>query len=100
MEERIELRTAYAWDCPSCGHHPNFVEAMTAELTDDEKTELLKRFGDPNEGEEWKAGESFIEDCGLVTYPDSVTCSKCGAAFPTAEHPGAMPPGFHPHKDL
>lgn len=68
----VELRTAYAFDCEHCGRE-NFVRAVVAELSEDERDELRSEHGvDGITG-------------SMVTIPTTVTCCCCKQIFKTSD---------------
>jgi len=69
--EVVELRPAYAWDCPECGRG-HFFSALVPEYSADEAEDLLDEYDiEPGDGGYF------------VSVPDEVECSDCGAKFPT-----------------
>lgn len=79
MDEKVEMRLAYEWTCPSCGRD-NFERALVAELSTEDKAEMLEDLGyEPEPGE-------------FMTRPDDVTCPHCGAEFETEEFNGPVWP--------
>lgn len=78
--EIVELHQAFMWDCPECGRE-NFERAITAELTDQERIDLLRQMGEfIDELDENVHGE-------FVAAPCSVTCRFCDHQFRTNAHP-------------
>lgn len=73
LAAQVELRTAYTFDCPECGSE-NFVRAVVAELSQEEKQELAEDFG--VEG---------IVTGDLVAIPTKVTCQHCNRSFATVD---------------
>ena len=67
--ESVELRPAYAWDCPSCGREM-FARAIVMEMSEEDGRQIRDdMFGDP-------------EDPGcFVQVPESVTCTACGEIY-------------------
>jgi hypothetical protein len=64
----VKIFTGYYWDCP-CGAR-NFEEGVPAELTQEDRAEIEEREG---------IDLSELGNGDLVSYPDEVTCNKCGA---------------------
>lgn len=71
MTERVELRPAYAWDCPECGRE-HFVRAIVPEMSPEEIKELRDGFG----LEPWETGD-------FLCAPERVTCTHCQIEFET-----------------
>lgn len=67
--ERVELRPAFAWDCPECGVE-QFHRGVVPEMSPEDEQEAREALG----MESWEEGQ-------LMTAPDSVTCSNCGQTF-------------------
>ena len=73
MHEPVELRPAFAWDCPECGRE-QFARTIVAELSSEEIVQLKEQFGaDP-----WESGY-------FLTRPNTVTCADCGHVFTTCD---------------
>ena len=68
-EEYVELRTAYAWDCPDCGREL-FVRAIVPEMGEEELQELKDDFGI----QPWEEGEFHL-------MPQEVKCPHCDKKF-------------------
>lgn len=67
----VELRPAYAWDCPECGREV-FQRGIVPEMSDDDFAALRDEYG----VEPWEAGD-------FVTMPDRVSCPHCQSSFAT-----------------
>ena len=72
----VELHQAFVWTCDDCGRD-NFERSVVYEPLASEKDEHLRLLHGLG------ADESIPEtlDCDLVTAPDRVACSHCGARF-------------------
>jgi len=74
QEQSVELRPAFAWDCPECGRE-QFARAVVLEMGDVEFSENKAEFGIPQEVE------------GLfLAAPTVVVCEYCGYEFETIEY--------------
>lgn len=73
--EKVELHTAYSWDCPQCGRE-SFVRAVVVELTPDDVIELLSVYG--GDIDYWANGH-------WTSRPDDVTCPHCKNSWQTVE---------------
>lgn len=71
----VELRPAYAWDCPECGREL-MARAIIAELSEEDLEDLKIDHGI----HPWETG-NFVE------VPDKVTCPHCKITF-TADYYG------------
>ncbi|MBS0187098.1 MAG: hypothetical protein JSS51_03455 [Planctomycetes bacterium] len=72
-QEKVLLHTAFWWECPGCGTQ-NFDHGSPMELSDDERKELHRMHGVPEDDEgEWMGA------------PEKVTCSGCRRTF-DAQH--------------
>lgn len=71
----VELHPAHVWDCDACGRE-NFCRGIDAQefVAPDELDEAREALGI----EPWEEGS-------LVTAPDVVTCSHCGAQYSTRD---------------
>jgi len=69
LNEQIELRPAFTWDCPECGRE-HFVRVRIPEFTQHEIAELREEHG----VNEWEAGN-------FIAAPSSVTCKYCKFEF-------------------
>lgn len=79
---KVELHPAHIWTCEDCGRD-NFERCVEAEMPDDERAEMFRKFHHMQEYEELPEG---WEGFGMVTAPEEVTCQHCGAEFETEEH--------------
>lgn len=77
----IELHQAWTWDCDNCGTG-NYCRAVTAELTPEEKEEMLRE----EYGIQPYDAVPEALNVEMITCPVQVTCSSCGAEFKTKEH--------------
>ena len=74
---KARLLTAYVWDCDECGAE-NFLRPMTAEVVEDDREKLFRRFHDLDE---WSPLPDGWQDFQLVTRPNSVECRECSSVF-------------------
>jgi hypothetical protein len=75
-EKTVDVRLAFAFDCPECGAE-NFVRSVLHEFSPDEQTEMAEDLGErPQTG-------------GWVTHPEQVACARCGVEF-RAVNPGEL----------
>ena len=66
---KVELRSAYSWDCDACGEE-NFERGGVPDLIG-EDLQFLRE----NEGiEAWEVGQ-------FVMVPQNVECKRCGEKF-------------------
>lgn len=72
--QTVELRQAFEWTCEECGLS-NFESTTVAELTPEERKDLLTRF---ELGEADEEHQPFVE---FLSSPDTVTCSHCKTEF-------------------
>ncbi len=79
MSTRAKARmlTAYVWDCDDCGHE-NFVRAQVAEIVDEDREELFRKFHGMEAYEPLPDGWREFQ---MVTHPDIVLCRECEHAF-------------------
>jgi hypothetical protein len=75
-EKTVEVRLAFAFDCPACGQE-NFVRSELHEFTPDEQKEMAQELGEKPQTGSW------------ITHPQSVTCCHCNAEF-RAVNPGEL----------
>lgn len=68
---RVELRPAFAWDCPECG-----VETLIRAIVPEFSPEDLHELRDEHGVEPWNAGH-FVE------MPKHVVCPSCKRTFAT-----------------
>ncbi len=67
--ENIELRPAYAWDCPNCGREV-FCRAMVLEMADEDQRQIREDFfGDPDD-------KGFF-----MSVPKKVKCGWCNTEY-------------------
>lgn len=69
--EQVELRPAYAWDCPLCGRE-RFERGIVLEMDPETLIEMRKEHGI----EPWEEGN-------FIVMPTQVTCQECQATFDT-----------------
>lgn len=69
--KRVELHPAFKWTCDECGR-TNFTSAVVAELSPEERKEMLEAGMTPTTGD-W------------LIAPAEVECQKCGTTFETKE---------------
>lgn len=68
-DARVELRLAFAWDCPECGRE-QFARAIVPEMSPENIAELRDDHG------------IAAWDEGLFCHsPPEVTCAFCGLVF-------------------
>ena len=67
----VELRPAFAWDCPQCGVEL-FERGLVPEMADEDLHELREDHG----VQPWDLGD-FVE------MPSRVQCPECGESFVT-----------------
>ena len=77
-DEPVELRTAYSWDCPTCGRE-NFGRAIVREFSPEERQAM-----EAEHGLEFKTGD-------WVVTPKIVECKTCGIRHPTTEYDSPLP---------
>jgi len=65
----IELRPAWAWDCPECGVEM-FSRAIVPEFSEEDLVELREEHG----VESWETGH-------FTMAPNRVKCTECGREF-------------------
>ncbi len=70
--QKVELHTAYVWDCEACGRE-NFCRSVVVEFSEEDRLEMAKEHGVEFETGEW------------VQRPDEVICQHCGAEFETED---------------
>ncbi len=69
--QKIELHTAWQWDCPECGVE-NLERAVTVEMSQEDREEMMEEHGlEPGVTGDW------------TTQPDEVTCKSCNREFET-----------------
>jgi hypothetical protein len=70
MSEKVELRPAFAWDCPECGRE-QFINAIVAEFSEEKAAELREEMGIEDEDAEgdW------------IFTPPEVECKYCNKIF-------------------
>jgi transcription elongation factor Elf1 len=73
-EQTVEVRLAFAFDCPNCGKE-NFVSSVMHEFTREEQEEMTPELGERPQTGKW------------VTHPERVTCQACNHEF-VALNPG------------
>jgi ribosomal protein S27E len=78
----VELHQAYEWTCEKCGRQ-NFGSSITAELTPEERQEMLHDIGDVDDDDR----EYVLNGC-FLTSPDEVTCAHCGETFDAIDSRG------------
>ena len=71
FEQMVELRPAYAWDCPECDEE-NFARAIVPEFSEEELAELREEYG----VEAWEEGD-------FLMMPKKVACTNCKMSFST-----------------
>lgn len=81
----VVLQTAFFFSCPKC-HNDNFVAAVEAELTDEEREEAFRDYYDL---ESWQELPDNWKDFGLVWQPEHVQCLNCGEGYVTCEETGS-----------
>lgn len=69
--EIVELRPAYAWDCPDCGIE-HFTRAIVPEMSPEDFEKLKEDNGIPS----WEMGN-------FQMMPDTVQCNECKKIFET-----------------
>lgn len=79
-DEEVELRPAFAWDCPECGRE-YFARAIVAEFSEEQMTELREDHG----VEPWETGDFLVK-------PDTVTCTHCQVEFATRDFAAEQDP--------
>lgn len=62
---QVEVRLAYAWDCPDCSHE-NFVRAVIYEFSPAEQEEMAEDLGKKPQTGHW------------MSKPTEVECANCG----------------------
>ena len=67
----VELRPAFAWDCPECGRE-QFARAVVPEFSPEDLEELRTDHG----VQPWETGEFLLP-------PGEVTCPHCDTSFST-----------------
>lgn len=77
-ENKVELRPAHAWDCPNCSE-TNYCEGEIVEFTQEDREAMKEDYPDVDP-ENWQTGM-------MVTTPEEVMCSHCGAEFGVADDP-------------
>lgn len=65
----VELRPAYAWDCPDCGREV-FERGVVPEMSPEDAAELRQ-----------EAGLEPHEEGDFVMMPEGVVCPHCKAQF-------------------
>ena len=78
--QTVRLRTAYAWDCETCGRE-NFANGVIVEMDEARQQELREEQG----VEEPATGD-------FVMIPETVTCQFCGEEFETVDARADGPP--------
>lgn len=77
MNNSVQLRTAYYWDCAHC-KNGNFVLPEIADLDKEERAMAFREVHDIPDDEDLPQGwEEFM----LVYVPTAVTCSLCSKDF-------------------
>lgn len=75
--QRVELRTAYVWNCEKCSAE-NWARARLAEMTDADREWAYREFHDL---EEWAELPENWRDFEMVQVPETVTCAVCHTEF-------------------
>jgi hypothetical protein len=75
---KVQLIPAYGWKCVSCGED-NFIIAFPAEITEEEKRDMLSEI----RGVELDEFDSLdeIRDGEWTKVPEDVTCKNCQRNF-------------------
>lgn len=71
MTVPVELRPAYAWDCPDCGREV-FERGLVPEMGKEDQQELRERFG-----------VEVYEKGNFQIMPELVQCPHCNQRFET-----------------
>ena len=66
MSDRVDLMTAWTWDCPKCGKRNHTNGCQSWDLSEEQCEILGIEIGDY-----------------AVTAPENVTCEKCFESFDT-----------------
>ncbi len=75
-DQTVEIRLAFAFDCPRCGAE-NFARSVLHEFSPDEQAEMAEDLGEKPQTGSW------------VTHPEQVKCQRCGGEF-RAVNPGEL----------
>ena len=79
MAGKVEMRPAWAWDCPECGVEL-FARAIVPEFSEDELAQLKADAGD-----DWNDADF------CVMSPLRVECTECGREFETIDYNSETP---------
>lgn len=78
---KVEMHHAWEWTCDDCGRN-NFVSAIVAEFSEDDRLETARRLGVVDEFCT-EIPEDLTGD--FMTFPTEVKCDHCGSEF-ESEH--------------
>lgn len=77
--QKVLLQPAYCWLCPDCGQ-VNFTQAVSLDLTDEEKREVIAQAEDVGIEEVDIEGE-ILRNLQVMASPEEVQCLNCSELF-------------------
>ena len=77
--QKVLLQSAYWWMCPDCGQE-NFTRAVSLDLTDEEKREMIAQ-AEGVDVDEVEIEEEMLRNLQVMASPEEVQCFNCSEVF-------------------